>query len=270
MSIWDKVCKTDPRHTKKVSQRGGFTAIDAHYQVQMATQEFGAVGTGWGYDCEYEFHDGAVICLLVFWYSTDGKQSRFGPIAGCSDFNTKRLDTDAPKKAMTDALTKALSHLGFNADVFLGKFDDNKYVAERSSEVVSEEAISSLRPEEIATYNEILDSGSGFQLVGFLNKYIDHQTGQYNLDIIEAFFSAGEKGAKTKRKKLHGQKLSDFWMSIQGYGESLRAAISNSDDQGITEYWDDVPELKKYIIGSLTNDDQNYLKARGVNANNET
>jgi hypothetical protein len=37
-------------------------------------------------------------------------------------------DTDAYKKASTDGLTKALSHLGFNADVFLGQFDDNKYV----------------------------------------------------------------------------------------------------------------------------------------------
>jgi hypothetical protein len=39
-----------------------------------------------------------------------------------------RLDDDAPKKAMTDALTKGLSHLGVSADVFLGLYDDNKYV----------------------------------------------------------------------------------------------------------------------------------------------
>ena len=29
---------------------------------------------------------------------------------------------------MTDALTKAFSHLGVSADVFLGLFDSNKYV----------------------------------------------------------------------------------------------------------------------------------------------
>ena len=39
-------------------------------------------------------------------------------------------DHDALKKAGTDALTKCLSYLGFNADIFMGKFDDNKYVAE--------------------------------------------------------------------------------------------------------------------------------------------
>ena len=38
------------------------------------------------------------------------------------------------KKCSTDALTKGLSALGFNADVFLGKFDDNKYVAKMTQE----------------------------------------------------------------------------------------------------------------------------------------
>ena len=38
------------------------------------------------------------------------------------------LDDEAPKKAMTDALTKAFSHLGVSADVFLGMFDNSKYV----------------------------------------------------------------------------------------------------------------------------------------------
>ena len=44
-------------------------------------------------------------------------------------YNTKgTLDDEAPKKAMTDAMTKAMSHLGMAADVFLGLFDSNKYV----------------------------------------------------------------------------------------------------------------------------------------------
>ena len=41
----------------------------------------------------------------------------------------KRVDDDCIKKVQTDALTKGLSKLGFNADVFMGRFDDNKYVA---------------------------------------------------------------------------------------------------------------------------------------------
>jgi hypothetical protein len=34
---------------------------------------------------------------------------------------------DAPKMAITDGLTKALSHIGCDADIFLGKMDGNKY-----------------------------------------------------------------------------------------------------------------------------------------------
>jgi hypothetical protein len=43
---------------------------------------------------------------------------------------TGKVDKDGPKKAITDAKTKALPELGFNADIFLGRFDDNKYLAE--------------------------------------------------------------------------------------------------------------------------------------------
>ena len=46
------------------------------------------------------------------------------------DKDHKKPDTDCMKKATTDGLTKGLTYFGFNADVFLGKFDDNKYVEE--------------------------------------------------------------------------------------------------------------------------------------------
>ena len=40
----------------------------------------------------------------------------------------------APKMAITDGLTKALSHLGFNADVSLGEMDGNKYAGDSGDE----------------------------------------------------------------------------------------------------------------------------------------
>lgn len=55
MELWNKVCRTDPAHTKHVGQRGGFTAIDAMYQIECATKEFGPVGVGWGWDFELMF-----------------------------------------------------------------------------------------------------------------------------------------------------------------------------------------------------------------------
>ena len=133
MAIWDAVSKTDPKHTRKVNQRGGFTAIDAHYQIQMATEQFGPVGKGWGYTSSDPIFSGDLIIVPVTLWHGD-RANTFGPWLGCAVIGGSRVDADAPKKAMTDAITKGLSHLGFNADVFLGKFDDNKYVADRSRE----------------------------------------------------------------------------------------------------------------------------------------
>lgn len=129
MAIWNAVDVTDPRHTKRVNQRGGFTAISAHYQVMKATEMFGPVGIGWGWDAsEPLFHDSLVFVSVTLWHGERGNV--FGPVHGGAEWKTAKghLDSDAPKKATTDALTKALSQLGFNADVFLGRFDDNKYV----------------------------------------------------------------------------------------------------------------------------------------------
>lgn len=133
-AIWDAVSKTDPAHTKKVNQRGGFTAISAHYQVMRATEQFGPVGIGWGYENgEPIFHDSLVIVPVRVWHGD--RANEFGPVYGGAEWRTgNRLDSDAVKKAATDGLTKALSHLGFNADVFLGRFDDNKYVEQVARE----------------------------------------------------------------------------------------------------------------------------------------
>jgi hypothetical protein len=130
MRIWEAVSKTDPSHTKKVNQRGGFTAISAHYQIMQATKQFGPVGVGWGYTNGDAFlmGDKLVVVPVTIWHGD--RSNTFGPLYGSAELvDAKgRLDSDAPKKASTDGLTKGLSQLGFNADVFLGKFDDNKYV----------------------------------------------------------------------------------------------------------------------------------------------
>ena len=151
MRIWDAVSKTDVDHTKEVSFGRKFTAIDAHYQIMEATRQFGPVGDGWGYNNQYgETHlqDGRVIawCDVTLWWGKRGewegmptplKANHYGPVRGAAmlistnkDGSLKAPDHDAYKKASTDGLTKCLSHLGFNADVFLGQFDDNKYVQE--------------------------------------------------------------------------------------------------------------------------------------------
>ena len=73
MELWLKVCETDPKSTKTVKTRGGFTAVCAQAQVKRATELWGPYGSGWGLkDCKYSIlqHDGKFILVLhaVFAY----------------------------------------------------------------------------------------------------------------------------------------------------------------------------------------------------------
>ncbi len=138
MELWNRVSKTDPAHTKHVNVRGGFTAIDPHSQIQSATEAFGPAGIAWGWEVlrvEY-LPTGHVAQLIGLWHSTEEKPAvqQWGQASMYVGGKTDRPDVDCMKKAATDGLTKCLSYLGFNADVFLGKFDDNKYVENVANE----------------------------------------------------------------------------------------------------------------------------------------
>lgn len=147
MRIWNAVSKTDPANTKRVNQRGGFTAISAQSQIMEATRQFGPIGEGWGYDAgEPIFKDNLAFVPVTLWHTAkdpnDVFKHTFGPMFGGAEWiSTKgHLDSDALKKATTDAITKLLSQLGFNADVFLGLFDDNKYVEQVRREFSDEQS----------------------------------------------------------------------------------------------------------------------------------
>lgn len=128
LKLWDAVATTDPTHTKAVKMGSrAFTAIDAYYQIHRATQEWGPVGQGWGWSPTFVYDvPGLVICELGLWYKRD-EQTCTVMAVGSARSGKDKPDHEAPKKALTDAITKALSYLGFNADVFLGIFDDSKY-----------------------------------------------------------------------------------------------------------------------------------------------
>jgi len=135
MDIWDKVCKTNPDDTKEVSFGRKFTAIDAQKQIKAATALFGPVGIGWGWTAEPSYPgNGTVAMKVTLWHGS--RDNVCGPqFGGCDLFlkgQAKKADADALKKATTDGVTKGLALLGFNSDVFEGKFDDNKYVQEQT------------------------------------------------------------------------------------------------------------------------------------------
>ena len=67
-----------------------------------------------------------------------------------------KVDDNFAKKLETDTLTKAISKLGFNADIFMGLFDDVKYLAEVTKEFAEKTAPIKLSEKAIS---QILDKG---------------------------------------------------------------------------------------------------------------
>ena len=101
------------------------------HQIKNMTAAFGPVGKGWSYDVKYHYAEKLIFAEVKIRYCLQGEWYSYGPVCSVAPLgNNRGLDDEAPKKAMTDALTKAFSHLGLNADIFLGKFDNNKYVQE--------------------------------------------------------------------------------------------------------------------------------------------
>lgn len=142
--LWDKLGKTDPKHTKAFSRAGGFkgTAIKPMWAYRRMTEEYGACGIGWGIN-EPTFQvvpsDGEILvyCTASIWH---GKRDQVVYGVGGDKVASKRrdgatfCDDEAFKKSFTDAITNALKLIGVGADVHMGLFDDVKYVAEMEHE----------------------------------------------------------------------------------------------------------------------------------------
>jgi len=132
--LWKLVEETNPANAKFVNVGRGYTTVDAYSQIERATQVFGPIGIGWGYD--YTIDDSKennIRCDFKLWFIWDGKRSEDIPVTIYMPKligKNPKPDMEAGKKAVTDALTKSLSYVGFNADIFRGKFDDNRYVDE--------------------------------------------------------------------------------------------------------------------------------------------
>lgn len=142
LKLWSSVEKTDPKYTKPFSKAGGFsgTAINATYLIRKATALWGPIGGKWGPVVEDEKYvngaDGTIVHVLrIRLRHPDGEFPSYGQTTFVGkNKNGQFTDEEAPKKSLTDAISKALSMLGFSADVFLGLYDDNKYVNDRKQE----------------------------------------------------------------------------------------------------------------------------------------
>ncbi|KTK25787.1 hypothetical protein ASU66_19500 [Enterobacter hormaechei subsp. xiangfangensis] len=190
LDLWKRVFKTDERFTKQFTQNGGGTSINGTYMTMLATREFGPKGIGWGVDIlEERFDNGAPITRTVkgqdgnntwelipdgiggyltekhhvikirLWYVRGGVRgeeisfgctpylygSKYGPLC----------DGEATKKSLTDATKKALSSLGFSADIFMGLYDNPEYRQKNKEEFALK--IASDNAEDAARLRQELD-----------------------------------------------------------------------------------------------------------------
>jgi hypothetical protein len=138
LDLWNRVEKTDPKHTKKANVKGNnLTSIKPQYQIYNATKEWGSYGSTWGFkniELGFELKDVGLITFKATFYYPSGEFETLNTISFWRDNAQTKLDDEFAKKVETDSLTKCLSKLGFNADVFMGRFDDLRYVEEVKKE----------------------------------------------------------------------------------------------------------------------------------------
>lgn len=167
LKLWHSVEKTNPAYTKKAKVGGNnITSISPQFQIMNVTEKFGSYGKNWGFkniELDYSLvnvpfkkdktegsypnvkiigkedaYMGLVVFKAMFFYP-DGEFPIINSISLFTNNEMSKIDDNFAKKVETDALTKAISKLGFNADIFMGKFDDVRYVEEMKQEFKSPE-----------------------------------------------------------------------------------------------------------------------------------
>lgn len=195
LDLWERVQKTNPANTKQVSFGRKFTAIDAYSQIMDATREFGPYGKGWGIkEITHIFvPDTTMVMGIGQFFFPDGAFQVSSSILYVSEKG--KADDEFAKKLETDMITKALSRLGFNADVFMGKFDDNRYVQQVKHE------FQQMNPEPI-------DQQKVDHAVDFFKTKIDEDDLVLNYEIMQRAdkkLTNDEKMAVAKNLKTYGK-----------------------------------------------------------------
>jgi hypothetical protein len=138
LELWNKVEKTNPNYTKQANVKGNkITSIAPQFQIMNATEQFGVYGETWGFknlDIDYTLSNVGLVTFKALFFFPKGEFEIINSISLWRDNAKTKIDADFAKKLETDTLTKALSKLGFNADIFLGKFDDERYLNEVNEE----------------------------------------------------------------------------------------------------------------------------------------
>lgn len=151
-ALWERVSKTDPRAVKPITGKSyQGNSPKPYWLIERATEEFGPIGIGWGVTVKSERferlgeYDVLHVAVVSVWYMKDGKRSEtFDQMGGTkAAYKTAKgvlmVDEDAGKKSVTDGMVKCLSMIGFAGDIFSGRWDDSKYVADTAAEFIAKE-----------------------------------------------------------------------------------------------------------------------------------
>jgi len=183
LDLWHKVEKTNPKYTKQANVGGNkITSIAPQYQIMNVTEQFGSYGKTWGFkniELDYtlvpEFN--LIVFKAIFFYP-DGEFPTINSIKMFMDNAKLKIDDNFAKKLETDTLTKAISKLGFNADIFMGKFEDTRYLAEIKK--------------EFAEPTKVIENISDDKFLELLNQ---------PKETIEKYLLAVEKGTRKATQK---------------------------------------------------------------------
>jgi hypothetical protein len=140
---WSRFDDIDPKFTKAITGKPyKGTSPNPQYVIRCLTEIFGPVGVGFGWHVivegfqplgEKTLH----WCRIQFWH-TDRANAFESYGQTMAVYKTKdgflMVDEDAPKKSLTDAIIKAASHVGIAANIFLGRWEDQKHLAEVEAE----------------------------------------------------------------------------------------------------------------------------------------
>lgn len=229
LALWKNVFKTDERFTKAFTQNGGGTSINGTYIAMKATREFGPFGIGWGVEVlEERFDKGAPIVRRIqtpngdswelisngsggyleelhhtmkvkVWFILNGVRGE-SEAYGCTPYlygtkNGPMSDGEAPKKSWTDAVKKALSPLGFSADIFMGLYDNPEYRQQNKAEFAIKNA--SENAEDAARLRKELDDK--------LTKVADTLAAGVTQNEVNKVFSPIAREVETHRKAAHAK-----------------------------------------------------------------
>ena len=146
LQIWNRFADIDPQFTKPITGKAyKGTSPNPHYVLRCLTELFGPVGQGFGWEVKAEGFEqlGEEVlhwCRIRFWHGDGAGFEAYGQTkAYMKTRNGFMADEDAPKKSLTDAITKAAAQVGVGANIFLGRWDDSRYVAQVNGEYRSKE-----------------------------------------------------------------------------------------------------------------------------------